>query len=145
MRNPFLLLEIKNKKGELHFRRYGIKTPWFGIFLHFIYKADEEKHLHDHPWNYVSLCLYGHFTEEYNNPKFNVQPCVPVIYQDCRAGKIIIREAKRFHKIHKLYSKVVCTLFLTGSEKRNWGYWLDDNTWVDHETYRKMKREGKFN
>lgn len=54
----FLIKEIKSKTGDLHFRRWRIiETPWFSIYVHGIYKADEEAHLHDHPGTIPLSCL----------------------------------------------------------------------------------------
>ncbi len=148
MKNPFLRLEIKNKKGEVYFRRYGIKTPWFGIYLHYIYKADEEKHMHDHPWDYVSIMLKGSYCEQM--PKTIDKPWE---FENIFPGEIHRNKAEHTHRLAKLcvnnipsyeYTPPVITLFLTGRERRMWGYTLEDGTWVDHMTYRQMKKEGKF-
>ena len=38
-----LIKEIKSKSGEVHFRRWEIlKTRWGSIWLHAIYKADQD-------------------------------------------------------------------------------------------------------
>jgi len=64
--------EIISKDGVLHFRRWKIiLTPWFAIYIHAIYKADEDKHLHNHPWNFWSFVLKGSYTERLPNFKLN--------------------------------------------------------------------------
>lgn len=61
----FLAKEIKSKTGELHFRRYRLFwTPWFALYIHRIYKADEDPYPHSHPWNFISLILNGGYIEE---------------------------------------------------------------------------------
>ena len=137
MKNPFLLKEIISKEGIVHFKRYGIQTPWFGIYLHFIYKADEDKHLHDHPWNYTSIVLKGSFVEQRPSGSllFNVKRLYP--------GDVVRRKAGEFHKIYALMTPAVYTLFLTGPRIREWGYNVND-TWVDNVNYRKNKNQGFY-
>lgn len=146
----FLIKEIKSKGGELHFRRWRIlETPWFNIYIHGIYKEDEEAHLHDHPWNYLSIVLRGYFSER----TLNYDVITDENKKEWKSRRIeenvigpssfIYRKAESFHKIQKLHSNAVFTLFFTGKRKREWGYDLSGN-WVDHITYRKMKNENKL-
>ena len=60
-----LIKEIKSKAGELHFKRWEILKTHFGsIWLHAIYKADTDKHLHNHPWDFISVVLRGSYYEQ---------------------------------------------------------------------------------
>lgn len=135
MKNPFLIREIRSKAGKLHFRRWRIiETPWFGVYIHGIYQADQDKDMHDHPWDYASYVIKGGpFLEESMNSlgeKKELENMFP--------GDFIRRRAEHFHRIVKLESPVY-TLFFTGRRRRNWGYAADGNRWVDHETYRNVK------
>jgi hypothetical protein len=40
-----------------------LKTPWFGIYLHHILRSDLDRCLHDHPFCFWSLVLWGRYTE----------------------------------------------------------------------------------
>lgn len=56
--------EIRSKDGELHFQRWALfDNRWFGIYLHHILKADEDKHPHSHPWSFVAVILKGGYRE----------------------------------------------------------------------------------
>lgn len=128
-----LIKEIKSKDGKLHFRRWQIlKTPWFSIWLHGIYAADEDKHLHNHPWDFKSMVLKGSYIEETQHGFITQKPL-----------KFNSRNGNSFHKIHKLLTPVVYTIFFVTKQKRQWGY-LVDGDFIDNETYRKMKHESKF-
>lgn len=128
-----LIKEIKSKGGKLHFRRWQIlKTPWFSIWLHGIYAADEDKHLHNHPWDFKSMVLKGSYIEETQHGFITQKPL-----------KFNSRNGNSFHKIHKLLTPVVYTIFFVTKQKRQWGY-LVDGDFIDNETYRKMKHESKF-
>jgi len=128
-----LIKEIKSKDGKLHFRRWQIlKTPWFSVWLHGIYAADEDKHLHNHPWDFKSMVLKGSYIEQTERGFVTQKPL-----------KFNSRGGASFHKIHKLITPVVYTLFIATKQKREWGY-LVNGEFVDNETYRKMKHESKF-
>ncbi len=132
-----LVKEIKSKSGELHFKRWEIlSTKWFNIYIHAIYKADEEEHLHDHPWDYTSIVLHGTFVEKQRANL--IGEIAAYTYNHLHFGSIIKRKATTFHKILKLESDVIYTLFITSPKYRVWGYDVDNN-WVDFETYRKNK------
>ena len=131
------VLEIKSKAGVLHFRRWRIlSTPWFNIYLHGIYKADADKHLHDHPWDYRSLVLKGCFWEETidHNGFWILNPLAP--------GSFVKRKAEQFHKIRELCTPTVYTLFITGKPRRDWGYSVDGE-WMQHDEYRKWVHTNK--
>jgi hypothetical protein len=36
-----------------------LQTPWFGIYVHCIRRPDGDRHLHDHPWSFLSLVDTG--------------------------------------------------------------------------------------
>lgn len=122
--------EIISKDGVLHFRRWRvISTPWFAIYIHAIYKADEDLHLHNHPWNFWSLVLKGSYTERLPNFKLNPRFAWTSAY----------RQRDQFHKIEDLHSPVVWTFNVMWNFRDTWGYEVRGK-YVDHNTYREMKR-----
>lgn len=131
-RGIFLEKEIMSKYGVLHFRRWRLlPTPLFSIYIHKIYKADEDEYMHDHPWNYFNMILHGSYTEKYfDDDMEQLKYLTP--------GNCGFNMATRFHKIEKLNSLVVTTLFITGRRKRDWGYKIGE-CWVQHAAYRQNK------
>ena len=128
-----LIKEIKSKTGELHFKRWEIlKTRWGSIWLHAIYKADADKHLHNHPWDFISVVLRGSYYEQ-----------TPLGNKKQYPGKINVRDGSEYHKILELVSPVVYTLFFASKPKRLWGYKVMGK-FVDHETYRERKNKGEL-
>jgi hypothetical protein len=128
-----LVKEIKSKEGVVHFKRWQIlKTPWFNVYIHGIYKADEDKHLHNHPWKYWGMVLMGRYIELSNIGERVLRP-----FMTYSAPTF------RFHKIYQLKTKRVFTLFITKNENKEWGY-LVNGKFVIHTEYRKLKREGKI-
>lgn len=133
----FLIKEIKSKQGVLHFRRYRLlSTRWFSIYIHKIYKSDQDLHLHDHPWNYFNMILKGGYIEE-------------TIENNCKKKNVMIhyrysfRKATQCHKILHMITPCVTTLFITGKSYRTWGYQVND-AWIDHMTYRELKNNKKL-
>lgn len=94
---------------------------------------DDDKHLHSHPWSFISLVLFGSYTEELYGSGLNKR----------RPGNIAFRVAQQYHKIHTLHSKKVYTLNIMWGRQETWGYRVDGK-FVDHESYRQLKRENKF-
>lgn len=131
----FLEKEIMSKAGVLHFRRWRIlSTPWFGVYIHRIYKADDDKYLHDHPWDYWSMVLTGSYNEETEtSPRPGHGKENMLVPGSCNS-----RRGEQFHKIKSLNSKSVTTLFITGKRRRDWGYKVG-KYWVHNEYYRKNK------
>lgn len=140
------VMELKNKTGEVHFRRWKIfESNWFNIYIHQILKSDTDKHLHNHPWNFISFIIQSGYFE--TRPE-GVRPCF---------GGVVVKKAREFHKI-KLIPKSILgedetecwTLVFTGKRiNPDWGYLLHDinkkvGVVVNNETYRKMKSEGNF-
>jgi hypothetical protein len=133
----FLIKEIKSKEGVIHFKRWQLlKTPWFSIYIHGIYKADEDAHLHDHPWDYYSMSIYGRFIEKNKG-------AIKCNYLYVSTFKLISRKAEQFHTIHKLLTKSVYTFFIAKNRRRDWGYDVNGE-WIDHKTYRKLKNSGQL-
>jgi hypothetical protein len=136
----FLVKEIRSKQGELHFRRWRFfDSPWFGIYLHYIAKADEDKHPHDHPWSFFGIILKGGYIEEF----FNWKTWPISKTNDNFAIKMFFRHASgEYHKIAKIIQPT-WTLIFHGPKKETWGY-MTEKGWLNHETYRKLKREGHW-
>lgn len=131
-----LVKEIRSKKGELHFKRWQIwSTRWFNIYLHYINKADEDKHLHDHPWSFWSIILKGGYIES----AADVGSAVPTKITKRGFLHMAYRNKHTPHMIsvleHPTYSLVI-----TGPGGRKWGYTTEDG-WKDHENYRIEKHK----
>lgn len=136
-RKLFLAKEIKSKAGVLHFQRWRIVyTPWFAVYIHRIFKSDSDLFMHDHPWDYFSMVLFGSYNE-----------ITPDTMRPGQGKNVILlpgfcsrRKAEAFHKIGSLNTKSVTTLFVTGRRRRDWGFMVGDR-WIQHEQFRKNKTQ----
>jgi len=133
-----LVKEIVSKDGELHFRRWKIfETKRMNLYVHRIYKADEDEHLHNHPWNFAVFCLNGSYGEQVK-PKSGDE--VGLVF--VRPWSFRKRTKSDFHKIRRLFTQYVTTIVLTWGEKTVWGYEVDGE-FIDFEKYRDQKNFDK--
>ena len=126
----FMLPFLVQKDGSNYlFRLRLIQTPWFGAYLHWIMRPDQDRDPHDHPWNFWSIILNGSYRE--------------VVYTDSLAEGGTYTRWSRFsvhrmktnqaHKITEITEPLV-TLVLVGRRQRDWGFWTEDGfvPWRDY-------------
>jgi len=138
-----LVKEIRSRFGVLHFRRWRIfESSIFRIYLHQILKSDEDLHEHTHPWNFLSLILWGSYLEENSSWRGHG-------IQGKKAVRFCFSPGVSFHfasDSHKLWlTEPVWTLVFAFGKKREWGYQTRTSAgFIQHELYREMKNEGMF-
>lgn len=139
LRKLLLVKEILSKEGVIHFRRYRLlQTPWFAVYVHHICQSDMDNHMHDHPWNFMSLILEGSYFEQTSYP-----PNFYAIYSGkFYSGDVVTHQAEDVHRL-TLISKEVWTLVFTSGRERDWGYQTKAG-WIGHKEYRQLKNEGKL-
>lgn len=151
---------------ELYMARYWLFNPydresrlvkyrWLpSIRLHFIYREDQDRDLHDHPWNARTIILQGGYQEqrpgdaemlEATLEKFRqqgVSEASLAVYRSGRISEYIDRRAGdtaplkhgEYHRIDKIYGGCAVTLFITGKYRGPWGF-LVDGVKVPWRTY----------
>lgn len=97
---------------EVYLKRWRIETPWFSIRLHHWFHSDDNRNMHDHPWNFYTLILKGSYLDE---SKYGAERV--------KAGRIYYRPATHAHWVHLDKSRV-WSLILTGPKIRRWGFWV---------------------
>lgn len=100
-----------------------IQTPWFGIYVHFIYREDLDRDLHDHPWGFWRMVLKGAYHEAYNIEPSNPWSAVPQMHLPFRPNFFPVEHS---HRITMVQPGTV-TLVLVGRKKRTWGFWVPIN------------------
>lgn len=143
------LLEKLNRKriildrfGNEYMHRYylGFKEklnahdtvrPYPNVFLHKLLLSDEDRDVHDHPWNYCTIILAGGYWEW--TPVFNAAGAKIGELSKWRGpGSIIWRRAETFHRL-EMHSPT-WTLFMHGWRFREWGFFTNKG-WIDRVTY----------
>lgn len=133
-----LVKKIVSKSGDLHFCRWAIlECSWFNIYIHLLCKSDEDKHLHSHPWWFMSMVLLGEYEEQLltqneGYDSWKIVKALPFIPR--------FRRTNQYHKIQ--LDNPVLSLVITGPKQNWWGYWLSVNRQVDNAEYRVLKEKG---
>ncbi len=125
-------------EDELYLSRLNlIKTPWFSIKLHWIHRPDGDRHIHTHPWYFVSFVLRGGYKElESKNP-------------EREDGKLRIvnwfnyKNLITAHRIIEIKPNTL-TLILSGPKLQSWGFYncdtLEYADWHDYERLNLAKK-----
>lgn len=80
------------------------------IYLHQIIRDDDDRALHDHPWDSTSIILQGRLRE-----------IIPGGERVLAPGSITSRKAEDAHRL-ELVDGPVWSLFITGPRVRDWGF-----------------------
>ena len=134
-----LVKKITSKEGVVHFTRWSIiETRLFNVYIHRITQLDKDKDMHDHPWNFWSIILWGGYVERvsFQSGRFSSVTCRRFLH-------VAYREKDTPHMIERLLSKVTYSFVVTGVDRDRWGYHTEKG-WVDKDTYRKEKREASI-
>lgn len=133
-RTPYTHI-IGPTSGEVYMERYWLFNPypaessgrrnWFpiSIRLHHILREDDDRHLHDHPWNARTIILRGGYDED--------RPRHPCDWRDGgqaywrRAGDTAPLRFGEYHRITAVSKGGVWTLFITGRYRGTWGFLVD--------------------
>lgn len=130
--------------------RWAINTPLFGIKLHHILRSDEDRDLHDHPWSFLSMILWGGYWEHqaefvFGNPRFDYRDSVSGRPSTVRRwhgpGSILWRPAPSPHRLELPAGASTWTLVITSAKKREWGFRTVCG-WIPWTEYWRAKRDG---
>jgi hypothetical protein len=125
------LFEIKGLEGSVYLRRRRIvQTPWFGVYHHRIFREDQDRHLHSHPWPFLSAVLTGGYREVVAMPAGDAVESVLTH----RAGRIHRFPDGMVHKIVHV-EPGTRTLVLVGRRRESWGFYVPGRGIVPWRTY----------
>ena len=111
-----------NLEGYME-RRWVFVCPWFSVRMHHILRSDIDRHMHDHPFNYMTIILKGGYWEH-----------TPKGVSWVGKGSVRVRKAEALHRLELPKDETAWTLFFMGPRKRKWGFQTEEG-WVDYETY----------
>lgn len=107
----------------------------FRVVLH-IFKKDDQHPYHDHPYNLLSILLWGRYEEltpaEYSG-YYVVRRTAPSIWWI---------PARRAHRIRLVQGRRAVTLCFFGRKHRTWGFYVGGN-WVESKRYLDEMKETK--
>jgi hypothetical protein len=132
------IVKPENGKDTLYLRRfYIIRKGPFKLFLHNIRRSDSDRHLHDHPWDFDSICLKNGYIEFYGlgsdgNQATKVRMFSPFnLFRNKAEHTHIVQLPCDFFNIQY---ESTWTLVHTKKARRTWGFWVDGKH-VEWRTY----------
>jgi len=133
---------LDRESAEPYLERYYVflrdrqRFP-FNVFIHKFLKSDPDD-VHDHPWSYFTLILRGGYYEWI--PEFDSSGKKAGETRHWRRpGHFRRCSADSFHRIELDPAVTAWTLFIPGSQKREWGFWVN-NTWISHNRYLESRK-----
>ena len=127
------------EKGDTYLTRVHL-TPWKHwpfknrLYLHIFYRPDEDPWVHDHPFDFGSLVLWGGYTEaiwskpetqaryNYKIESFENEPFLVRGRRNWFSWKKV--KAEHAHTIVKLDRTPTITLVVRGEKIRDWNFWV---------------------
>lgn len=122
-RTPYFHLEGYMERYWLF--PYGSLPFGIAIRVHHILRSDTDRHLHDHPFNFISIVLRGGYFEERLARSYGD---VELRRKKWRGpGSIAFRRATDFHKLTlPVRADRSCwTLFISFRARQPWGFLVD--------------------
>lgn len=124
MRTPYTPII---SEGLLYMERYWLFNPYpidssgkgnrfpISIRLHHILLPDQDRALHDHPWNARTFILRGDYLEQREDGRTHWR----------MAGDTASLRFGEYHRITHVSPGGVWTLFVTGKYRGTWGFLVD--------------------
>lgn len=118
-------------------RYYILKTRWLKVYLHQFHRSDEDRDMHDHPWNFMSIVLKSGYVEhlpesiKLRKPGAIIRHCAEdrhfvKLLPQCRSPECISPEVEAW------------TLVFVGKKRREWGFHTQDG-WLHWREYLNRK------
>lgn len=128
--------------GKDYMERWVLTYPFGMVRIHKIISSDVDYHLHDHPWDFVTIMLKGSYCEHTPiNNKAKVYPCATSMEYHFAPSARFIR-ADEYHRL-TVNRGPIWTLVLTGRKKNKWGFLTRDGKlqWREVEGQMRVKNE----
>lgn len=104
------------------------RNRFFNVYLHKFCRSDDDRALHDHPWCWASLLLWGEYTEH------TIDAGGIHHRRIYSAGSLRAHGGKHAHRI-ELHAGPVWTLFITGPRVREWGFHCPAQGWIPWQRF----------
>jgi hypothetical protein len=146
-------MQLNRSDGKRYLDRWGVRTPWFGIYLHKMTAGDPGIDLHDHPWLLKSFILKGGYIETRANIRDHMA-------YGARTGNVVHKaltwnriDLDECHTIDELLAPVTWTLAFSGPVRRRWGFYVPADIadqrgpdhhmdWIYYEDYDQTRQRG---
>lgn len=143
-------------KANPYIRRWWVwpRNRWINLYLHHILRSDADWALHDHPWWFVSMILWGGYWEHRGHERYlwcdPISGCTKHEWTEITRKwrwllSVAFRPTSTAHRIEMPEGKTAWTLVLTGRTVRTWGFycrmgWVPWQDFVDQEDHGNVGR-----
>ena len=122
-------------------RRWFIlpRNKVFCIYLHQMLRDDDDRALHDHPGDNVSVILRGGYNEHlFFYPPIAGERLPRTFVRRRKPGRIIYRKAEMPHRLTLPEGATSAwSLFIVWRKRREWGFWCGPSArWVPWQEFR---------
>lgn len=134
MREPDLI--IGPRDNPYMYRWHLLQWRGWQLALHKIFRSDDDRALHDHRADNLSIILKGWYCElQYERvivPDSNFGSVYKnvVLGRDRRRFWPYFRKAEKLHRLVVHSDKPVWTLWLRWPPRREWGFWCPNKGWI---------------
>lgn len=113
-----------------YMHRWILLTPWGSLRLHHILRSDDDRHLHDHPFDFTSFLLTGRYTEI--TEQINDHLGSWSYGQYWPRFSLVRKVAEEKHRLE--LERPIWTFVITGPKRRDWGFHTELG-WVYYRDY----------
>lgn len=110
------------ERGPMMVRWFIFRTQYCSLMVHCFLRSDAERHLHDHPWNFLTFLL-SPYVEHTPAGSFRR-----------RRFSILYRPAHWQHRVEIAPGKRAWTVVLKFRQIRNWGF-ITERGWIPWQNY----------
>lgn len=121
--------------GENYLRRWWVvpRNYFANVYLHEMLGPDDDRAMHDHPWDNTSVVISGGYLEHTPDGVF-----------ERREGDVVHRPATALHRLELLPGvDRTISLFITGPKVRDWGFQTEAG-WVHYKDFVEIHGERSF-
>lgn len=131
----FKFRKILNCFGEFYMTRILLWRCRDGsqMMINIFHRSDEDRHLHDHPWNFRTFILWNGYLEHHPGGIFKARPLMTLQRPAQWRHRVQLRRTPAGKE------KIAVTLVFTGPDVREWGYHTPDG-WISHDDW--WRKEG---
>lgn len=135
-----------------YMERYWLfQTRWLSCRLHVILRSDDDRALHDHPWDYATVILRGGYVEVTRDP--DAWPLTSWVRSHWDSalqrrdwiapGRVLFRRAESLHRLEIPNGQACLTLFFMRPPRRTWGF-MTPTGWVQWQDYENLIDAGEI-
>lgn len=133
-------------QGKDHYlTRWTLVLFGYSIRLHHWIGNDVGPHLHDHPFNFISILLKGGYTNITSDQHYQDCPYhITFSRKHIKALSMWYANGERRHRL-EIDSGGAWTLLLCGRPYRKWGFWVNNHLWRPLRYFYKYGKAKKLN